>query len=681
MNDLKVDERRFRPELEGIRAVAAFLVAVYHIWLGRVSGGVDVFFVVSGYLITMSLLNRMFVRDAFSYREYLVGLARRLFPLAYTVIGVVIVVSIILLPLPLWPETIREALASIFYFENWQLSWKAVDYLAQNNEASPFQHFWALSLQGQFYITWPIVIGIVYVLTKRVSNLPPRKTLLALFIFLFSTSLIYSIIATETNQAVAYFNTFARVWEFSLGGILALLLPYFNPSKLMSFIIGWVGLMMIVLTGIVLPVSTVFPGYAALFPLTGVILVIISAEQRTSFGAERLLSTKPFQFFGSISYGFYLWHWPLLIFYFNWTELEEVPFTHGLLLLIAAFLLSLLSKRWIEEPIQQLSVQKHRKQLTRKLILFTTSVLLLTGGWAGYVQVKKYDSNSLTYEDLVSGENDKFKKEVDYPGARVLYEQVRAKRGLPAVPELLEIKEDLPIFYSDSNCYSHASESPILKSCDYGELDDYDLTLALVGGSHSGHWFPALEPFMKKHKIKLTVLNKDQCRYSATAVGDNVNESCIEWANLLRTHLSEAAYDIVFTTANVGKEGHIPEGYLEAWKELEGKSEIFAMRDNPRLPSDTPVCLGRHEEDPKHCGNPREKVLSHHAPWETLETLPSNVTFVDFSDYFCVGDFCPPIIGNIITFRDAHHISTAYAETLATPLEKAMMPLIQKLKK
>ena len=221
MKDLRKPEKRYRPEIEGIRTIATLLIAVYHIWFGRVSGGVDVFFILSGFLITMSLLSRMERMGTIKLGEYFLGLSRRLFTQALLVIIVVGGFSLLFLPQIQWGEIINHMTASIFYYENWRLAFDAVDYLAQDNSASPFQHYWSLGVQGQIYIIWPIVIIAVYFLAKKVFKTPVRKTFLVALLIICAGSMSYSIYQTNNNQPWAYFDTFARVWEFGVGGLLA----------------------------------------------------------------------------------------------------------------------------------------------------------------------------------------------------------------------------------------------------------------------------------------------------------------------------------------------------------------------------------------------------------------------------------------------------------------------------
>ena len=183
---------------------------------------------------------------------------------------------------------------------------------------------------------------------------PVRKTFLMALFIVFICSISYSIYQTEVNQPWAYFDTFARMWEFSIGGMLALVLPYLLMNKWVNTALGWLGLSIICLTGFLLPVSTGFPGYLALVPISGALLVLIASENSTKFGVDRLLSVKPLTFLGGLTYGIYLWHWPLLIFYKATADVETVPILVGSVIVIAAVLLSLFSTKLLEAPILKL---------------------------------------------------------------------------------------------------------------------------------------------------------------------------------------------------------------------------------------------------------------------------------------------------------------------------------------
>ncbi|UTH14496.1 acyltransferase [Macrococcus equipercicus] len=177
-------KKKFRPEIEGLRAVAAILVAVYHIWFGRVSGGVDVFFVVSGFLITTSLLSKVRRTGTVNFFDFIFGLLKRLLPSAFFVLYTVIIFSYIFIDQSQWVQIIKEVFASSFYYENWQLALSATDYLDQSNEKSPVQHFWAMSIQGQFYLIW----FLIFTFAIKFFNKNIRKTLAVFFTLLLIVS-------------------------------------------------------------------------------------------------------------------------------------------------------------------------------------------------------------------------------------------------------------------------------------------------------------------------------------------------------------------------------------------------------------------------------------------------------------------------------------------------------------
>lgn len=650
MRDLIAPSKKFRPEIEGIRAIAAMLVAVYHIWLGKVSGGVDVFFIVSGFLITTSLLATIEREGRIHLFEYVLGLVKRLIPLAFTVLIVTSLLSILIMPKVQWEQIISEITASAFYFENWQLAFNSVDYLEQNNEASPVQHFWALSLQGQFYITWPFLIIVSFFIARKLFKLPERKTLLTVLGILFTLSISYSIYKTTVNQPWAYFDTFARVWEFSLGGIVAILISIIHLKSVYSVVMGWCGLAIICLTGVLLPVSTVFPGYAALLPTMGVILIIIAAESGHRFGVEKLLGSKPLVFMGSISYGFYLWHWPLLIFYLAYFKKETVSFGAGLVILLLTFILAYSSTKVLEAPVRKLNVKYSKIKLVSIATSFAIPVTAIIALWG----------TQLTEEKTVYNLE-------DYPGANALAVQMTVKPDIEPIPSMLEIKENLPEFYSEEDCVTRSGER--VTKCSFGVTKNPEHIIALVGGSHSGHWFPALMGFAEELKLQIDVYNHDGCRFSNDDFNGTLTEACMKWNDLVIQELIKDKPDLVFTTANLNKNDIVPVGYIEQWEKLEGVTKVFAVRDNPRMKENVPLCLER-EKDYMDCSVPREEALSSVLPWENTEGIPNNVFFADMSDYFCDDETCYSVIGNIIVYRDAHHITAEYARTLSPFLKE-----------
>lgn len=666
MEDLKSPQKRYRPEIEGLRTITTLLIVIYHIWLGRVSGGIDVFFVLSGYLITMSLLSRVERTGTVQYGDFIVGLGRRLLPQALLVIIVIGSLALLFLPQLEWSSIITHMTASTLYFENWRLALDAVDYLARDHATSPFQHFWSLGVQVQFYILWPILITSVYFLARKVLKTPVRKTFLVALFVVFIYSICYSIYQTTVNQPWAYFDTFARMWEFSIGGMLAMAIPYLRMNKWLNTVLGWLGLSIICLTGILLPVSTGFPGYLALVPISGALLVLIATENSTKFGVDRLLSVKPLTFLGGLTYGVFLWHWPLLIFYQATVDVGTVPILEGSIIIMTAVLLSLLSTKLLETPILKLD----KKRMKGRLAAVLCGLLMVTGSSilaiTTYIEKVKADALIVSYD------------EKDFPGAMAVYEKSEPPKGIVPIPASIDIQSDLPSFYGNPNCLG--KDSVNVKKCSYGVVTDPSYTVALVGGSHSGHWFPALEVLAEDLNFQIDVYNHDGCRFTNEDPEHHLTQACLQWNENLIEHLKAEPPDLVFTTSTLNKRKTIPPGYMNQWKELEGITTVFAIRDNPRMKENIPSCLEK-KNNPLSCAIPRDQGVSKEVPWENTEGIPSNVIFADLTDYFCDQTTCYPIIGNIIVYRDDNHITATYAKTLAIPLKEHLEQALRSLDK
>jgi peptidoglycan/LPS O-acetylase OafA/YrhL len=633
----------FYPQIEGVRALAAILVAVYHIWTRNVSGAVDVFFVISGFLITSSLMKQVERAGKIDILAYLSGLLLRLAPAALTVILVVGVGSFFLLPTVRYYEISLELLASVLYYENWQLAFNSIDYLARENNQSPVQHFWALSMQGQFYLLWSIVLIIVLVIHQKL-NFSFNKIVLACFGIIFFTSLSYSIVSTYfIDQIWAYFDTFARIWEFAIGGLLALKVSRFVLDSKLRSVLGWVGLLGIASCGVIFNVGNVFPGFIALWPTTSAVLVILAGANGPWWGPQKVLSSKIAVGLGSISYGIYLWHWPLLIFYKHVYSIEQVSFGAGLVIIFTSIALSFLTISYIEKPIRGLKTISTKKNLLVNATLFLPMVSLI-GGWIFLL------NSTPRYIDNLN--------RMQYPGAVAL-----ADKGsffvprLDILPDLTQAKRDLPRSYSDGCHLDRKTSEPTL--CIYGVDDGFEKTLAVVGGSHSAHWLPALEIIAHKNNWRIIYTTKSACRFYILL---NDNDTCINWNERVLMELIKLKPDLVFVTANVLSEPRPRESYIAGWNILnENGIRVFAIRDNPYMPFDVPECIEENLPNYQQCGADRNLVLS---PEFDSSQVPPNVTILDFSNYICGDDTCQSVVGNIIVYRDSHHLTSTYVETL-----------------
>lgn len=292
--DHKVLETRgFRPEIQGLRALALFLVVSYHIWFGRVSGGVDVFLFISAFLLSLSSIRKINEGRPLAPVKYWLHVFQRLLPAAVTVTAATVAASFMFLAPSRLASIVDDALATLFYFLNWRLAYNAVDYYAQDAAVkTPLQHFWSLSMQGQIFILWPLLFVLLALLVKRLKlRLVP--TALLVFGLIFAASLIFSIQETAHNQGFAYFDTRARLWEFAGGTLLALLTFKWRPPRWARIPMGWLGIIGLVSCGFVLPVEQAFPGYLALWPLVSGALVILAGQTGSPPGGGPLSGLGP----------------------------------------------------------------------------------------------------------------------------------------------------------------------------------------------------------------------------------------------------------------------------------------------------------------------------------------------------------------------------------------------------
>jgi peptidoglycan/LPS O-acetylase OafA/YrhL len=663
----------FRPEIEGLRAIAAILVAIFHIWLGRVSGGVDVFFVVSSFLITTGLLGHIDRWQRVDFALFWGRLIKRLVPVAYLVLVAVIVVAIVMMPKSRWKDTIEQVAASAVYLENWALAFRAVDYLAQHEAVSPVQHFWALSVQGQFYLLWPMLVAAAALIARR-AGIAFRTVLSSALAVIFALSLAFSVYLTAKNQPFAYFNTFTRAWEFSMGALLAIAIPYLRVSKPLRIILGWLGVLAIISCGIVLQVSRVFPGYAALWPTLAAVCIITAGTSGSRFGADRLLASRPLVYLGGISYGIYLWHFPILAFWRQYAQPYDLPPFAGFAILALSVGLAALSTRYIESRIREpRGKTAGRGRPFAFGLACLAPVVVGLGIWSSWYLAAKHPKPAAA---LV--------KKSDHPGAlaRAAGFQYSGKSDVDVLPGPLQVAEDRESL-DQPGCVSdpEATKPGLCRIAGTGS--HRKRTIAVVGGSHSSQWLPALKMIAELSGWEVFAFTKSNCPFY---LGETVSEkevgSCRQWNQNVLQVVLELHPDAVFMTSTRyngdADDEFVPDGYINAWHQLgDAGIKVIALRDNPDFEFDVSACVELHGADSPLCALPRHRMLEVPSPTELIPNPPSTVKFIDLSDYFCDGQTCPPVIGNVLVYRHMNHITATYVRTLAPMLKSALDEALQ----
>ncbi|OZM73638.1 acyltransferase [Amycolatopsis antarctica] len=651
------DKRRFRPEIQGLRALAVLLVVVYHVWLGRVSGGVDVFFLITGFLITGQLF-RAAGRGGIRFGPMWGRMIRRLFPAALTVLLVTMAASTVLLPETRWLQTIREIIASALYFENWRLAVDSVDYFAQHQAASVVQHFWSLSIQGQFYLVWPLLVALVAVVAARTrTNL--RATLGGTLAVVFAASLAYSVVLTVTNQPLAYFSSLTRVWEFALGGLLALFLDAVVLPGAVRVVLGWLGVLALVSCGLVLQVGTVFPGYLALWPTLAAVLVIVAGSTGSAAGADRFLSARPLRYLGKLSYSLYLWHWPVLVLHLVAQNRSEPSLLTGALVIAFSLALSALTYHLVETPLREPRPGPRPTWAAYRLgAIALVPVLVAALSW------QWISTDRATAQTSAIGD-------VDHPGAAALQDgfEYRGSPDAELVPPLLTVNDD---YGRINDCVT--PDGSQVKLCSSPTAGTPERRIMVVGDSHAQQLIGAMVPMAETRNWQIVSAIHWGCPLTADAEESEATYGeCSDWNEDLVREIDRTRPDAVVTLASrdagAGKTERTPQGYVDQWRKLEQLGiPVVAIRDNPRFDTKPVDCVQASGPYSPECDVPRSEVYASEPPYTSMET-PPNVSYMDLSDHYCRPDVCPAVVGNVVVYLDDDHITATYMRTVA--------PLIQ----
>ncbi|MBR8743344.1 acyltransferase family protein [Nocardiopsis sp. MG754419] len=659
---------RFRPEVQGLRALAVLLVLVYHLEPELLPGGyvgVDVFFVISGFLITSLLLREATEHGRVSLSRFYVRRVRRLLPAATLVLLVTGAVSLVVLPVTRLGDTAAQLLASALWVENLYLADQALDYLAAESPPSPVQHFWSLSVEEQFYLVWPLLF-LGWALCRRRWRAGTGALTLVLAA-VFAGSLTCSALMTASGDAGAYFWPVTRAWELAAGGLLAVLMARRALPERLRLPLGWLGLGAIVASALLYDSATPFPGYTALLPVLGS-AAVIAAERPSGPAVSVPLSTRPARFFGDISYSLYLWHWPVIIVALELLDRD----TLGPLGIVAAGGLSILlawaTKVCVEDPVARHGlVRTGRTALVMALSGIVMVALVAAVAWSRVDRVASVEFDPTVHVGPEALEDRATSSELPYPSP-------------------IDAEDDVPRTYDD-DCQAGFDDADPSQWCEYGP-DDATATVVITGDSHSLQWFPALEELAEERGWRLVVLSKSACAFTDVLVGRDGEpyDECLEWNRAAVDEILEIEPDLLFTSSSVkgrpygigdggGDETRrvMAEGMAELWRDVtESGVPVLAVRDTPRVSTEVLECLAANTDDPTACDRPAAEALETDDPQELAVEEVEEAQIVDLTDRFCVEDTCAVVIGNVLVYRDSHHITETYARLLADDLGERM---------
>ena len=613
-------QRERNPQIQALRALAAGLVLIYHAkWIDGGYIGVDIFYVISGFLITGILLRELDSKSTISLVAFYARRTKRLLPASFVVIFTTALAALILLPASMRQSLGKDVIAASTYISNFLFALWENDYQNLNSTPSPFIHFWSLAVEEQFYIFWPLFILILFRIGKhRAVFYGVLTTLVASFLF--------SLYLTERAPIWAFYILPTRAWELAAGALLVFLpeLRKFRPVvALFSFVA-------ICIATLIFDRTTPFPGIAALAPVVATVLLLASRSKWPPL-INVIAQSRVTQWLGAISYPLYLWHWPVLVIPAIYLG-EELTLVQTLLLLASTILLAGLTHRYIETPMREVKLSDH-KVFTFAAIATSASILI---GGLTYIQ----HSNSIAIDN----------------GFTVSLADVRSKP---------KINED--------GCHIHIRQT-VSPRCEYGDLTS-DETIVLYGDSHAAQWFPALDLIGKKRGIKIVSLTKSACP-SAEVIKELSSQYDVKDCQAFRDS-SVARINkikplaVILTGMQPFTAPYSDESARSWW--LAGESTVFNriksatkfpiyLTDTPLPQIDIPDCLvaGRNAK----CDTSRP-VAAEVAPG----LIPINPT-----PWLCT-DKCPAVVDGIVAYRDKSHLTVEMSKHLSVQLENALLRL------
>ncbi|MBS1888064.1 MAG: acyltransferase [Actinobacteria bacterium] len=671
--------RRFRPDIEGLRAVAIVAVLLCHAGVPFLAGGyvgVDVFFVISGFLITRLLVGELDRSGTISLRGFYARRAKRLLPLSAVLLAAVGVLSMLLLSPLRNTEVAGDIVSSALYVANWHFAAQSVDYFAQGLEPSPVLHLWSLAIEEQFYLVWPGLMLLATWLWRRRGR-PVRPVLWVVLALIFAGSLAYGIVLTGEKPAFAYFSTFGRAWELGLGAALALLGAVRLP-RLGAVALGWAGVAAIVYASLAFTAQTSFPGTAALVPTLGAAALILSGTALAASaggvtgvraGAGGVLSLAPVRYVGRISYSWYLWHWPFIVFAAAiWGPRLSV--VAGLAAVAASWVPTQLTHTLIEDPVRRAPALRRLPNRAIALGLACTVVAVGVGIALGAAQTTVPTA-----------------KLSQVPGAAALPEQPTPQETAVALrPNPLKARADRGRSYYEGCMVG--IEGTNSNKCLYGDPHG-ERTLILFGDSHAMQYFPTVDELAENLHWRLIVLTKAECPPEEIEVRSMVEDreysQCDVWRQSALERIEQGGKSVTVLMSGdteytpYGPHGEelkedgaaaaMEAGYKRTLRRIQAAGpRTVVIRDNPTASGDVPSCVSEDIQHLARCAFRRHREWDREYDVRAAESTP-NTHLVSFIADICPGEVCRAVIGNALTYRDKDHLTATFARTLEPMLE------------
>lgn len=706
-HDRRSGPRDFRPDIEGLRALTLVAILLFHAEAPGAAGGFvgpDIFFIISGFVITGALWNQVSSTGTIGLRSFYGSRARRLLPVSALVGIVTVIASVYLLPATQAASVVGDGIASALYVCNYWFIGQNVDYFSTHLPPSPFQHYWTLAVEEQFYLVWPLIIIVTALLvglarrwrsgTRDLPATPSKRPYIVVFAVITIASFALSLLMTYLVPAAAYFSLPTRAWDLSVGGLAALTLDQWRriPPRAAT-IAGWVGFGLIVFACVHFTPGMPYPGTAALVPMIGTVLILGAGVNAPTAGCGRILAWSPMRATGRLSYSWYLWHWPILVLAPILLGFKFGLFANLMAIAVAGGL-AILTLRFVENPLRYAAPL--RRSPMKSLAVGGVATALAAGVafalMPGIPNVAGRGAPGVAMTVAAGPTATGSTAEAYNIAIQRVFAQVQAavsaSADLKAVPSNLTpplanvaVIEQKTMMFDGCMRTDKESGHP---ECAMGDTTS-PTTVALIGDSHAAMWTPAFREVATERNWRLEMMAKEGCPMLDVPIAKYLNSivesfrHCEQWRGEILARLRAEHPQLVVVSmsrqeiAGTWQAGFTP--YNEAWidsltrlviqlRETGAKVLVLGPIPDPRAP--VPDCLTRHLDDASACSPPRSAAVNDAGmARESAATAGSGGQYADLTDLFCTPDRCPVIVGNTLVYFDWNHMTFEYSRQLA----------------
>ncbi len=671
-----------RSDIQGLRAILMAQVLLYHAWRIGSPIGVDSFIMVSAYLMTSSFLRRTEAGKMPFFVERWGNTFKRLLPPLVVVVLTTLGASLLILPADRWREITIQSFASVTYWENWRLAAVSADYYADDHAlSSPLQHLWSMSMQGQIFLLWPLLMTICVVLARKLKT-SPRGLVVAAFGILAALSLLWLIFFSPDNASI-YFDTRSRIWEFALGSMIAALSPWLRLPRHLTRALVLVAFTVLVVYCLV-SIGT-YPGPMAAVPMLAVSTILLFNPAAPNDAVGRTLSWRPLVALGDISYAVYLVHWPIFVLYLAYAEKAQLGIRSGLFLIAVSILLGWLLTMLVDDPLRKLPWSYRSVGNKYKMIVIWLAIgLIPVFGVYQWIDIKtsefRMDVEVVTGPDLETPQgNESLTDQIPvagpgsdrHPGARVLLGGAKSNfKGIEPIPDAL-VASDMSQYSGECppNATRILGEDNARFCSIYGDPSTADKKVLIAGNSHAQQllmW--QVPPFVEAQHGAAVAMLRGGCAWTMPGYFDDAcsdqNQAILDYVDVYQP---DYAFMVVSFSHPGSPEETLVTGVAELIEELTSRGiTVIGVSDTLRATEDLFECSDERPDDAPFggCLLAEDENFSNESDVAQLFDI-DGFHYIDMRDAYCVDGVCPTIIGNIIVYFDSNHVTTAYSRSVA----------------